>query len=245
MGGRASWVPQYEGIEGAIRMRNYSPKTLASYRLWMRSSRVSYEANLRTNWTAKMPRRFCRTWRSGRVLRPRRKIRRSMRFGFFYRHVLRREFGKLDGVVRAKRRPYVPVVLSRSEVEAVLSHLEPPYHLVALLLYGCGLRLSECLELRVQCFNLEAMLLTVNDGKGRKDRAVPLPRRALPGIRDQLDAVRRLHQEDLASGYTGVFLPRQLERKYKNAAKQFIWQWLFPAARLTLLPAEEKTRSGI
>ena len=72
-------------------------------------------------------------------------------------------------VVRAKHRPYIPVVLSRSEVEAVLSHLETPYHLVALLLYGCGLRLSECLELRVQCFNLEAMLLTVHDGKGQKD----------------------------------------------------------------------------
>ena len=85
-----------------------------------------------------------------------------------------------------------------------------PYHLVALLLYGCGLRLSECLGLRVQCFNLEAMLLTVHDGKGQKDRTIPLPRRALPEIREQLDAVRRLHHEDLASAYTGVFLPRQL-----------------------------------
>ena len=74
---------------------------------------------------------------------------------FFYRHVLGREFGKLEGVARAKRRRYVPVVLSRAEVEAVLSELEPRYRLVALLLYGCGLRLSECLGLRVQCFNLD------------------------------------------------------------------------------------------
>jgi integrase len=74
----------------------------------------------------------------------------------------------------------VPVVLSRSEVEAVLGHLEPPYRLVGLLLYGCGLRLAECVGLRVQCFNLDAMLLTVHDGKGQKDRTVPLPARALP-----------------------------------------------------------------
>ena len=82
---------------------------------------------------------------------------------FFYRHVLGREFGKLEGVARAKRHRYVPVVLPRAEVEAVLSELEPRYRLVALLLYGCGLRLSECLGLRVQCFNLDAMLLTVHD----------------------------------------------------------------------------------
>src|SRR5207245_2095997 len=75
---------------------------------------------------------------------------------FFYRHVLGREFGQLDGVVRAKRHRYVPVVLSRSEVEAVLEQLEPPYRLVGLLLYGCGLRLAECLALRVHCFNLDA-----------------------------------------------------------------------------------------
>ena len=72
---------------------------------------------------------------------------------FFYRHVLGREFGKLDGVVRAKRHRYVPVVLSRSEVEAVLGHLQPPYRLVGLLLYGCGLRLAECVGLRVHCFH--------------------------------------------------------------------------------------------
>jgi hypothetical protein len=124
---------------------------------------------------------------------------------FFYRHVLGREFGKLEGVARAKRRRYVPVVLSRAEVGAVLSELEPRYRLVALLLYGRGLRLSECLGLRVQCFNLDAMLLTVHDGKGQKDRTVPLPERVVPGIREQMERVRRLHREDLAAGYGGCF----------------------------------------
>ena len=118
----------------------------------------------------------------------------------FYRHVLRCEFGKIDGVVRAKRRPYVPVVLSRGEVEAVLERVPAPYRLVGALLYGCGLRLSECLELRIHCFNLDSGLLTVHDGKGQKDRTVPLPARMMPEIREQIEVVRRVTRRILQSG---------------------------------------------
>jgi integron integrase len=242
--GRAvSWAAQYEELRGAIRMRNYSPKTLDAYRFWIRK----FQGFVRSKPAEDL--------RGGDVkgfltdLAVRQGVAASTQnqafngLLFFYRHVLGREFGKLEGVARAKRRRYVPVVLSRAEVEAVLSELEPGYRLVALLLYGCGLRLSECLGLRVQCFNLDAMLLTVHDGKGQKDRTVPLPERVVPEIRKQMERVRRLHREDLAAGYAGVFLPRQLERKYKNAAREFIWQWFFPAANLTAVPeAGEKRR---
>jgi integrase len=107
---------------------------------------------------------------------------------FFDRHVLSKDFGKLEGVVRAKRKPYIPVVLSRDEIEAVLRHLPPPYDLVVKLLYGCGLRLFECLRLRVHCFSFDAAILTVHDGKGQKDRTVPLPEKILPEIRKHLEA---------------------------------------------------------
>ena len=90
---------------------------------------------------------------------------------------------------------------------------------------------STALRIRVHCFNLDSMLLTVHDGKGQKDRTVPLPARALPEIREQMDFVRRLHAQDLAAGYAGTFLPRQLEKKYKNAAKELIWQWFLSACR--------------
>jgi integrase len=116
-----------------------------------------------------------------------------------------------------------------------LERLPAPYRLVGALLYGCGLPLSECLELRIHCFNLDSGLLTVHDGKGQKDRTVPLPARMMPEIREQIEAVRRVH-EDLAVGYAGVFLPRQLDTKYRNAAREFIWQWFFPAATLTSVP---------
>jgi integron integrase len=152
---------------------------------------------------------------------------------FVYRHVLKNEFKKIDGVVRAKRKPYIPVVLSRDEIDTVLKHLEPPYNLVVKLLYGCGLRLFECLGLRVHCMNFDAGVLTVHDGKGQKDRTVPLPDSILPELRRHLELLKELHVRDLARGYGGVFLVNALEQKYKNAAREFIWQWFFPAKQLT------------
>ena len=161
---------------------------------------------------------------------------------FFFRHVLRKEFGKVDGVVRAKRKPYIPVVLSREEINAVLKHLAPPYDLVVKLLYGCGLRLFECLGLRVQCMNFDAGILTIHDGKGQKDRTVPLPQTILPELRAHLESLKDLHQRDLDRGYAGVFLVNALEKKYKNAAKEFIWQWFFPARQLTHVPTTGEYR---
>ena len=157
---------------------------------------------------------------------------------FFFRHVLKKEFGEIDGVVRAKRKPYIPVVLSRAEIEAILQHLEPPYDLVVKLLYGCGLRLFECVNLRVHCFNFDTEILTVHDGKGQKDRTVPLPQSILPELAAQLEEVKTLHRQDLDKEFAGAFLPHAFDKKHKNAAKEFIWQWFFPAKALTYI---EKT----
>jgi integron integrase len=152
--------------------------------------------------------------------------------------VLKKEFGKIDGVVRAKRKPYIPVVLSRKEIDTVLKHLEPPFDLVVKLLYGCGLRLFECLRLRVQNLNFDAGILTVHDGKGQKDRTVPLPEKIVPELERHLESLKDLHKQDLERKYAGVFLVNALEQKYKNAAREFIWQWVFPAKVLTM---ENKT----
>jgi integron integrase len=232
----ASWQQEYRDLEAAIRLRNYSTRTLEAYRFWL----IKFQAFVRSRPTAELGsqevRGFLTELAVGHGVAASTQNQAFNALLFFFRHVLRREFGQLDGVVRAKRHRYVPVVLSRSEVEALLGQLQPPYHLVGLLLYGCGLRLMECVNLRVQCFNLDSMLLTVHDGKGQKDRTVPVPARALPAIREQMEFVHRLHAQDLAAGYAGTFLPRQLEKKYKNAAKEFIWQWFFPAPTLTSIP---------
>jgi integron integrase len=152
---------------------------------------------------------------------------------FFFRQVLNQEFGTVEGVVRAKRKPDVPVVLSRAEMAAILPHVSPPYDLVVHLLYGCGLRLSECLNLREHCLNCDVGVLTMHDGKGQKDRTVPLPATILPELRSPLASLQDLHQRELEPDYAGVFLMNALEHKYIHAAKEYIWQWFFPAKQLT------------
>ncbi len=133
-------------------------------------------------------------------------------------------------------------MLSREEVGAVISHLEHPFKLAVQLMYGCGLRLAELLNLRVQCFNFDQGILTVHDGKGRKDRTVPLPRVLIPTLRDQMAKVRHLHELDLKRDWAGVFMPGAMSAKWKTAAKEFIWQWFFPARGLTLVPVSGEQR---
>jgi integron integrase len=231
-----SWEKEYRDLEASIKLRNYSPKTFHAYRHWV----ARFQAFVRSRPSSELGTDEVKGFLSELAVRHGvAASTQNQAFNallFFYRHVLGREFGKLDGVVRPKRHRYVPVVLSRRETDSILGQLQPPYRLVALLLYGCGLRLAECVNLRIQCFNLDSMLLTIHDGKGQKDRTVPLPARILPEIHTQFDLVRRLHAQDLAAGYTGTFLPRQLEKKYKNAAREFIWQWFFPAPTLTFVP---------
>ena len=161
---------------------------------------------------------------------------------FLFKHVLKKEFGEIKGVVRAKRKTYIPVVLSRNEIDLIFDHLDDPVHLVAKLLYGCGLRLFECLKLRVQDFNFDAGIITIHNGKGKKDRTLPIPQSIVPDLQKQLQKVASVHEADLKAKFSGTFLPDQLDRKYKNAAKEFIWQWFFPAQSLTFLSETKEYR---
>lgn len=238
----ASWEREYRELETEIKLRNYSPKTLAVYRFWVTRFQSFVRSRPTTHLSNQEVRGFLSSLAVQHGVSASSQNQAFNSLLFFFRHILHRDFGEIDGVVRAKRHRYIPVVLSRAEVQSVLSHLQPPYRLVVLLLYGCGLRLAECVNLRIHCFNLDAMLLTVHDGKGQKDRTVPLPARAMPEIREQMEKVRRLHRQDLAQAYAGVFLPRQLEKKYKNAACQYIWQWFFPATKLTFLRETRQMR---
>ena len=234
----ASWETEYSLLADEIHVRHYSPKTLKTYKGWVRK----FQAFTRSKTPELLSSNDVKEFLT--FLAVKRKVASSTQnqafnaLLFFYRHILHKEFGKIDGVVRAKRKPYIPVVLSREEIETILKHLEPPYDLVVKLLYGCGLRLFECLGLRVHCMNFDAGILTVHDGKGQKDRTAPLPEKILPELRGYLESLKDLHKRDLKRKYAGVFLVNALEQKYKNAAKEFIWQWFFPAKQLT---CEKKT----
>jgi integron integrase len=149
---------------------------------------------------------------------------------FLYREVLERPVESLGDVVRAKRPERLPVVLTRDEVKAVLARLDGTPLLVATLLYGTGLRLLECLRLRVKDVDFARNQILVRDGKGMKDRLTMLPVAFKEPLRRHLAAVKALHAADLAEGFGSVYLPDALARKYPAAASWWGWQWVFPAS---------------
>lgn len=229
----SSWKAEFAGLENTIRMRHYSDKTLKSYRKYI----TDFQAHTKSLHPDRLSAEHVKNYLTHLTVK--KKVSAStqnLAFNsilFFFRHVLNREFGTIDGVVRAKKRPHIPVVLSRAEIDKIFKTIDEPYLLIVKLLYGCGLRLFECLSLRVHCLNLEEGILTVHDVKGKKDRTVPLPKSLIGDLHGQLDIVYDQHKKDVANGYDGVFLFDAYGRKSKNADRQFIWQWLFPAHKLT------------
>jgi len=225
-------------------MRHYSDHTLRSYRKYVRDFQTHTQSLIPELLTSDHVKDFLTHLAIEKKVSA---LTQNLAFNsllFFYRNVLNREFGMIDGVVRAKKRPYIPVVLSKSEIDLIFEALDEPYLLIVKLLYGCGLRLFECLSLRVQCLNLDEKIITVHDGKGKKDRTVPIPKTLEGKLREQLELVRQQHLKDLEKDYDGVFLFDSFEKKSKNAARKFIWQWLFPAWQLSKVKATgERKRS--
>ena len=150
---------------------------------------------------------------------------------FLYRHVLEVDLPWLENVVRARKSAHVPVVLPRREVQALLAELEPPFHLIAQLLYGSGLRLIEALRLRVKDIDFAYSQVVVRDGKGKKDRVTVLPDAVAAALQTHLRSVRAQHNWAIQRGYAGVELPESLTRKYPSATTDWAWQYVFPAAR--------------
>lgn len=148
---------------------------------------------------------------------------------FLYREVLKLTLGKIGDIERAKREKFVPVVFSKEEAHSVISKLNGEYKLIAALLYGSGLRLLECLRLRVQDIDFTANHIVVNDTKGNKSRITILPLKLKESLRHQIDYVRSLHQFDLQQGYGEVLLPNAYKRKSPLSAKALGWQFLFPS----------------
>lgn len=238
----ASWVGVYAGLKAEIKLRHYSPRTLSSYQSWMRQFQAFVKSKAPALLSQQDVKDFLTHLAVEKQVAASTQNQAFNALLFLFKQVLKVEFGEIRDVPRAKRRPYVPVVLSRSEIDLVLARLRPPYLLPTQLLYGCGLRISECLGLRLQDFNLDLGRLTVHRGKGGKDRTVPLPQSIMGEIEQQFERVKVLHDEDLAAGYAGVFLPDSLDEKYKNAATELAWQWFFPAKTLTFVADEQAYR---
>ena len=161
---------------------------------------------------------------------------------FLFDQVLKKPLGDMGDFVRAKRPRRLPVVLTRREVELVLNGLNGVHQLMVGLLYGSGLRLMECLRLRVQDVDFGYQQIVVRDAKGGKDRVVPLPQRFRDQLKAHLHQRKTLHQDDLDNGFGEVYLPDALNRKYRNAAKEWGWQYVFPSSKLSVDPRSGQTR---
>jgi integron integrase len=159
---------------------------------------------------------------------------------FLYRHVLNMKFD-VTGVERARHSRSLPVVFTKAEATAIVSRMRGARRLIAGLLYGSGLRIMEAVRLRVKDVDFARDEIVVRDGKGEKHRVTMLPRALKHHLKLQVDAVQKLHKSDLQNGHGDVHLPYALERKYRNASKEFIWQYVFPAEKLSVDPRTGRT----
>ncbi|KPA13726.1 Integrase, integron-type [Candidatus Magnetomorum sp. HK-1] len=159
---------------------------------------------------------------------------------FLYKKILKIELKDEINAIRAKKKTNLPVVMTRDEVRNVINLIEGKTQIIVKILYGSGLRIAETIRLRVQDIDYKMKQITVRAGKGKKDRITTFSETIIPFLENHLSKVRILHQQDLSQGYGDVYLPYALERKYKNAAKEWKWQYVFPSSKLSTDP-----RSGL
>ena len=232
--------PLLDVVRESIRLRHYSKRTEQAYVGWVRRFVAFHEMR----HPREMGKGEIESFLSDLAMRG--KVAAATQnqalnaLAFLYQEVLEREMPELDGMVRAKRPGRLPTVLDRDEVRALFAGLRDPYHLMASLLYGAGLRLLECTRLRVKDVDFERSAILVRDGKGAKDRVTLLPQSAREPLQRQLRIARAVHESDLARGYGEVFLPFALARKYPNAPREWAWQYVFPSTRLSEDPRSDR-----
>ena len=234
---RQNWESR---LRTALRVRHYALRTEQTYSQWTRQF-LEFHAEVRLeSMGAAHVQRFLEHLAVGRNVSASTQNQAFSALLFFFGKVLEREFGQLDGAIRAKRGRKLPVVMSRAEIGRFLAVTEGSVGLMLRVIYGAGLRLSECLRLRVKDVDFDRELIFVRAGKGDKDRSVPIPQVLQGPLGDHLRRIRELFAEDRERDVPGVYLPHALEAKYPNAGKEFAWQWFFPSKSLLNDP-----RSGL
>jgi integron integrase len=219
-------------VRQAIRVRHYSSRTEDAYIHWIRRFIVFNGTRHPRELGATELSAFVSSLASDHHVSVSTQNQALSALLFLYRVVLATPIEHVDDIVRASKPPRLPVVLSRREIGLVMAQLDGVPAIVASLLYGAGLRLLEALALRVKDLDLERREITVRQGKGRKDRRTMLPEATRRPLTDHLASVQRLHNADLAHGFGSVVLPDGISRKYPNAAREWPWQFVFPAARI-------------
>jgi integron integrase len=220
-----------DDLRDALHSRHYSPRTEQAYYLWARRYIRFHGMRHPAEMGEREINEFLTHLAVDQHVSSSTQTQALSALLFLYRYALGREVGDLGGVIRARKPQRIPVVMTWGEVQDVLAELEGDRWLMAALMYGAGLRLSECLHLRVQDIDFARGELTVRNGKGAKDRVTILPDSLRGALNDQLRRARAVHRADLAEGWGRVVLPDALDRKYPGAAAEWRWQWVFPQER--------------
>lgn len=234
--------PFLNRVREIIRTRHYSIRTEQSYTHWVKRYILFHKKRHPKTLGEAEVAAFLTHLAVNRQVSPSTQNQALNALVFLYRHVLEQPLGDILGAVRAKRPERLPVILTRTEVRQVFANLDGPHWLPACLLYGSGLRLMECLRLRVKDLDFDHRAITVRCGKGGKDRVVTLPDPCIEPLKQQLEQVRKLHNKDLQDGFGAVWLLHALARKYPRAPTDWGWQYVFPASKRSVDPRSGLTR---
>lgn len=229
-------------VRTAIRLRHLSPRTEATYLAWIRRYWLFCERRDPAAFGADKVTAFLNSLAQAGAVAAATQNQALAALLFLYRHVLGQDLPWLDDLVRVTAPPRLPTVLSRDEVRALLAQLDGVPRLMAGLLYGTGMRLLECCNLRIKDVDFARNQLAVRRGKGDKDRFTMLPSAGRDALIAHLERVRRQHERDLAQGAGHVELPGALAAKLPSASREWPWQWVFPATRTYLHPETGQRR---
>ncbi len=229
-------------VRGTLRRLHYAARTEDTYLDWLRRFLVFSRPRSREELSAEQVQEFLSYLAVVRKVSAGTQNQALNAMVFVFREVLDRDMGELGKVTRAKERRRLPVVLTKTEVRRLMDQMEDPLRLMAELMYGTGLRLMECVRLRVKDVDFEALQVAVRNGKGDKDRITTLPASLVGRLREHLAVGRAGHERDLQNGVGETHLPVALIRKWPQAAKEWKWQYVFPSSRLSQDPETGRVR---
>ncbi len=233
----------FDAVIREIRTRNYSIRTEQSYVAWLSRFIMFHNGRHPQELEAGDIASYLTHLAVNRMVASSTQRQALNAIIFYYKNILGKSFEDIGEFSLSKKPVRLPVVLSSREVGALLEGIsDPVYFLMASLLYGCGMRLMECIRLRVFDIDFDYQQIMIRNAKGKKDRVAPLPKKLMQPLNQQLDFVRKNHEEDLANGLGEVYMPVALGRKYPNAAKEIGWQYIFPANKVSLDPRSNQAR---
>jgi len=225
-----TWEQIYRHLHNAIAIRHLSHQTEKTYRNWIQQFAVFSSPVTCSDITMSHVRSFLSYLAVSRQVAASTQNQAFNALLFLFKHVLKKDYKDFDGTIRAKNKKRIPVVFSQNEVSQLFDHLDGVYLLIAHVLYGCGLRLMECLRLRIKDIDLASKNIFIHSAKGEKDRVTILPQALHDPLRAHMHQIQEQHIIDIRHGYGSVKLPFSLATKYPQASKEWKWQWIFPAS---------------